>query len=1502
MLLTALIRHRKPRLARFRRRPQRARLLLEVLEDRTLPSISLSGVPSWVEQGPGPIQPPLFLPVAGAINAIAADPTDANRVFAATVNGGVWRTDDATDSNPFWTPLTDQFPSLSMGAIAFSPLDPTRNTLFAGIGHFSSGAGDGGPLTGLLRTTDGGNTWRMLGQDTFSGRNIQSVVPTSIAPDGTLNTQVVLVGTTDGGLFRSTNGGSSWVQTSGASNPDGSLKYGLPAGGVTDVVPDQSLSDRLVGLGNPNRFYAAVPGTGGVVFRSDDAGASWRAVHFWDLTDANGNSIPATRIRLSVHNIPGDSTGSTAVVWEGVVTGNFPSAHLSAFYRSADGGDSWDAMSLPGDLFGGLNPAGSADTKFSIAADRNDPNVVFVGGDADPVIGFAARIMRGDFGFNHWQDVYAYPPLSLSYNGTPHSDSRNMVFDANGNVLECDDGGIYRLSGPDNFLGLGSSWSSVNGNIRPTEFYSVAYDSLDNLIFGGTQDNGSPANLPDPTGAWHWPSVFSGGDGGIAQYETQSFLSLPVPVWYTSTDSFGAVVRYVAGIPTPVFLNVTGSGKNLSDFENSLPVGRTIQFIQPYVLDAAATGRMLIGTNNLYESLDGGNDLTFLGNVGTVNPFNATGREGNPMAYGGFFGLVANPEVIWVGAGGGVRLRTHGSGLPGPLDKQDQNKYPGGIVQAIGLDPIDWHSAFVVDIAGCIWHGVTDDSGNSVTWTNLTGNLNRFTTDLRAIAVLRIGSKLVLTVGGQGGVYRTIDLGDASPTWSKFGINLPNAPVTDLHYDVTNDVLLAGTLGRGAWTVPNASATILRPGILQIDGDTDFENENDSTRLIRDANNPLLLDVFLNNSSLTANLSVPFATIQQIDISGFGGNNTLTLDLRNGNVIPEPLITAAGTFSSLTFNGGNGLNTLDVYDKADPNNPSTWTMTDSKLTRSGPFVPLGIDYRNVATMALSGGATGTGSFNGSFAGNLRMNLAISGFGAAALDVQGDLSGSFLAPTVGTVSAPIDHVTIRSSMLAGSRIKVNYLNSLSVTGDLAGTVDGYGNSGSPSLPTIGPVTIGGNFTGTITAPVIQSINMQPTSNFAGYASETMPGADFQSLVLGTVTSTGIINTGSIVNALVAGDMAGQITVSGTLSTLSIGGTLSGSVSATTIGTLTVGQNLSGSVFAASIGSLTVGQDLAGQVVVSGPLGTLSVTGNLSGSVSATTIDTLDVGQNLTGTVTASQSIGTLLVGGDITGTVSTPVIASATINGTMHDDTFVITPTSVVLNGRTVLSGTFQSLTVNGRAGNDLFTVSGGTVPATLNGGDGADTFRFTTGAAITGRLDGQGGTNTLDYTSYTGDVVVDLPLGTATAVGGGVANIQNVSGSIGNDLLVGDAFANVLIGGTGRNILIGGLGADEIVGGGGDNILIGGTTAYDTNSVALAAIMAEWTRTDLSFQQRLADLISDASPARALNGTYHLNKKTVFDDGGPDVLTGGGGLDWFFADLAQDQIENRKAGDHITGF
>src|SRR5262249_23572800 len=66
----------------------------------------------------------------------------------------------------------------------------------------------------------------------------------------------------------------------------------------------------------------------------------------------------------------------------------------------------------------------------------------------------------------------------------------------------------------------------------------------------------------------------------------------------------------------------------------------------------------------------------------------------------------------------------------------------------------------------------------------------------------------------------------------------------------------------------------------------------------------------------------------------------------------------------------------------------------------------------------------------------------------------------------------------------------------------------------------------------------------------------------------------------------------------------------------------------------------------------------------------------------------------------------------------------------------------------------------------LLGGSASDVFQFYTGGQLSGMIDGQDGIDTLNYSSFAGDIVVDLALGTATNVGQGVTHIENVTGSL----------------------------------------------------------------------------------------------------------------------------------------
>jgi hypothetical protein len=159
---------------------------------------------------------------AGAIQAVIADPAlGANALFAGSVNGGVFFTNDGGRS---WKALTDKQASLSVASLGLDPADATGKTIVAGIGITSNGGWDnfntpfhgrGGPQTGLLYTTNAGTSWSALGGTTLAGQSVIGVAARgSTILAATFEEQAVTLTQANSGaaygLYRSVDGGKSF--------------------------------------------------------------------------------------------------------------------------------------------------------------------------------------------------------------------------------------------------------------------------------------------------------------------------------------------------------------------------------------------------------------------------------------------------------------------------------------------------------------------------------------------------------------------------------------------------------------------------------------------------------------------------------------------------------------------------------------------------------------------------------------------------------------------------------------------------------------------------------------------------------------------------------------------------------------------------------------------------------------------------------------------------------------------------------------------------------------------------------------------------------------------------------------------------------------------------------------------------------------------------------------------------------------------------------------------
>jgi Ca2+-binding RTX toxin-like protein len=241
-------------------------------------------------------------------------------------------------------------------------------------------------------------------------------------------------------------------------------------------------------------------------------------------------------------------------------------------------------------------------------------------------------------------------------------------------------------------------------------------------------------------------------------------------------------------------------------------------------------------------------------------------------------------------------------------------------------------------------------------------------------------------------------------------------------------------------------------------------------------------------------------------------------------------------------------------------------------------------------------------------------------------------------------------------------------------------------------------------------------------------------------------------------------------------------------------------------------------------------------------------------------------------------------------------------------------------TLRGELGDD--TIDGGAGDDSLIGNEGNDRYIFD--------ADSQLGSDTISEVSGGGIDLIDLSstasfgstfnlgLSTTQVVNANLtlrlssgAVIERMIGTELNDQLTGNTLDNVIIGGTGddtlnggsgRDLIIGGSGADVIDGGANDDLVIGDRLSYFSestktlDSVAIDQVMAEWTRLDLGYGARIANLRNGGG----LNGTSRIDSTTVTSDGADvDSLRGDFGLDWFWTS-GTDTIDDLLAGSEIV--
>jgi photosystem II stability/assembly factor-like uncharacterized protein len=673
-------------------------------------------------------------------------PSDPMTYYQGGVGSGMWK---STDGGERWVNISDDtFGTSSVGAIAVAESDP--NVVYVGMGEHAIRGVMTSHGDGVYRSTDAGRSWSRLGLE--NTRQISRIRVHPSDPDLVyVAAQGMAYGESeDRGIYRSSDGGSTWVK-------------------VLFVGPTASASELAMDPTNPRILYASFwdhvrypwyvksGGDGSGFWKSKDGGDTWTKI---------SEGLPEVLGKTAIDLSPSDPSR----VWAMVEAD--PGGGL---YRSDDSGESFELVSEDWSL--------RARPWYynEVFADPQDENTVYV---------LSAPMMKSIDGGRTFSNV-----------PTPHGDNHDLWINPHDSqvMINANDGGANV-----SFNG-GESWSTQEN--QPTvQFYRVNTDNrFPYHVYGGQQDNSSVA-----IASWS-----SGGIGWKDWYQVGGCESA-IPGFDRDDPRYVYAGCYM-GILSE-FDHETGATRNVQAYPvmpaalQSREMKYRYNWSAPLIVSQFDPSVIYHGANVLLRSRDRGRSWEEASPDLTRAQEERMGYGGGPItnegAGGEIYGTLAyvaesplQEGLLWTGSDDGLVHVTRDGGetwtdvTPEGLEE--------GLVNAIDPSPHDPAKAYVAftryklgDLSPFAFK--TEDYGESWTPIHEGFGAEHFVRVVREDPV-QAG---LLYGGTEQGVYVSFDDGEA---WQPLELNLPLTPITDLQVQEDRNDLVASTGGWGFWVLDDLS-------------------------------------------------------------------------------------------------------------------------------------------------------------------------------------------------------------------------------------------------------------------------------------------------------------------------------------------------------------------------------------------------------------------------------------------------------------------------------------------------------------------------------------------------------------------------------------------------------------------------------------------------------------------------------------------------------------------------
>jgi len=671
--------------------PQKSALQVREAFESTLPIPRRTTAANWTAIGP-------FSSFSGysgigRINCVAFHPTDLNTYWVGAAAGGLWQT---RDNGSTWTCLTDNNGVLGVSDIVIPDDFDSSNTIYIATGDRD--AWDNRSV-GVLKTTDGGNTWNATGLSftIYEGRMVNRLLQDPGNKD-------VLIAATSIGVFKTFDGGTTWNTQ------------------MTNV----EFIDMEFNPGNPTIIYGSTKNS--QIFLSSD-GNTFSSVF------ADGN---ATRIELAVSpNQPG---------WVYAVASNGNSG-LYGIFKSTDSGFTYNEV-FSGNIKNlltwesdGSGAGGQGWYDLALAASPFDANILLVGGVN------SWRSFDGGASWsitNHW-----YGDMVQAV----HADKHKLAYRPNGDVFECNDGGVYVSS--DN----GSSWTDKTNGIQISQMYRLGVSQTEpGDVITGLQDNGTKLVTAN-----EWYDV-RGGDGMECLIDYSD-----VNTQY-STVYFGAIDR-----TTNHWQNAT----NITPPDDG-------DWVTPFIIDPNSPNILYGGYNQVWKTENRGDSWTQISTLdkqGRIRSMAVAPADSRYL-------YVADYAQIFKSTNGGIDWTNITGSLP----------TSSGTLEYIAVKYDDPNTLWVV-LSGYTNPGVYESIDGGLSWTNISVGLPPIPA-YSMVQNYQAPNDVELYLGTELGVYYKKGTND----WMPYNIGLPNVKTGEIEiYYASNPGetrLRAASYGRGLWETP----------------------------------------------------------------------------------------------------------------------------------------------------------------------------------------------------------------------------------------------------------------------------------------------------------------------------------------------------------------------------------------------------------------------------------------------------------------------------------------------------------------------------------------------------------------------------------------------------------------------------------------------------------------------------------------------------------------------------